>query len=370
MTSRGNEGPIDLLILSPTISPPPGGVQRVTEDITLAFADRRVRVIGVSAESSTDPRIRVVRQWPGKLGQAITLMRYFAVAAAELRKQPRLVQAMTWRAALPILLVGRRTPMVLFCHGAELIRTKGGSVAARLRRMVLRRADAVVANSQYTAGLVREVGGRDVTLTHPPLRALPAAVAARSDGGQPVRILSVGRFVANKGHDRLVRVMAEVRARGANATATIAGTGPNESELRRLVDELGLADTVTFVVAPSDAELAQLYRDADVFALLSTPVAGEVEGWGIVFLEAAGYGLPVVAGKSGGAAEAVENGVTGVVVDDDAQAVEALMTFASDADRRRTFGDAGRARVTRFLLPEFRAALDGVYAAVGRGERL
>ncbi len=370
MASHDGARPLDLLILSPTIAPPHGGVQRVTEDIALAFADQRVLVVGVSAEPSRDPRIRVVRQWPTKIGKALTLLRFFAIAAGELRKQPKLVQAMTWRAALPMLVFGRRRPMVLFCHGAELIRTKGGPIAARLRVRVLARADAVVANSRYTAALVREVGGREATLTHPPLRALPAEVATRAHGDRPVRVLSVGRFVANKGHDRFVAVMAEVRARGASVTATIAGTGPNESELRRLIDERGLADTVALVVAPSDAELAQLYRDADVFALLSTPVAGEVEGWGIAFLEAAGYGLPVVAGRSGGAAEAVEDGVTGVVVDTDDEAVDALITFADDADRRRTFGDAGRARVTRFLLPEFRATLAEVYAAVARGERL
>jgi phosphatidylinositol alpha-1,6-mannosyltransferase len=304
------------------------------------------------------------------VGRVITLAQYFAVAAGELRKRPTLVQAMTWRAALPMLLAGRGTPMVLFCHGAELIRRKGGAPAAALRRSMLRRANAVVANSRYTAGLVRDVGNRDAVLTHPPLRSLPNDVTPRATHEGPLRVLSVGRLVTNKGHARLVRAMAAVRESGVEAVLTIAGTGPDELELRLLVDELGLGDTVKLVGAVNDADLETLYRNADVFALLSTPVAGEVEGWGIVFLEAAGYALPVVAGRSGGAAEAVVDGETGIVVGDDATAVDALVELARDPARRRALGAAGRARVAQFLLPEFRAALDGVYASVANGERL
>lgn len=345
-------------------------MQRVAEDIACAFESEHVRVVGVSSEPSDDPRVRVVKQWGGRTGKVLTLVRYFAVALIELRARPKLVQAMTWRAALPLLVVRGREPLVLFCHGAELIRTGGGAPAAALRRAVLRRADAVVANSEYTASLVQQVGGRAATLTHPPLRALPANTDPKHDRTGAIRILSVGRLVPNKGHSRLITAMARMKAQGADVILTIAGAGADEFVLRQLIDVLGVADTVHLVGAVTDDELDRLYRDADIFALLSTPVAGEVEGWGIVFVEAASYGLPVVAGRSGGAAEAVDHGVTGVVVDDDEQAVDALLSFVDDAERRRSFGAAGRARVTQFLLPEFRSQLQAVYEKVAAGERL
>jgi len=350
------------------LAPPPGGVQRVTEDVALAFPDRTVRIVGVSAEAATDPRFRVVRQWRGPIGKPLTLMRYFAVAMIELRKQPTMVQAMTWRSALPTVVAGRRRPVVLFCHGAELIRTKGGPVAGRLRRWMLRRATAVVANSEFTAGLVREIGGRNATLTHPPLRSLPDDIA-RSDHAGPVRILSVGRLVANKGHARLVNAVGELRKRGFDVSLTIAGPGPDHESLIGLIARLELVDAVHLAGAVTDDELDELYRTADVFALLSVPVAGEVEGWGIVFLEAAGYGLPVVAGRSGGAAEAVEDGVTGVVVTSDAEAVDALAAFVADPARARAFGERGRARVTRYLLPAFRDQLADVYTAAAKAHK-
>lgn len=356
------------------LAPPPGGVQRVTEDIALAFPDKTVRIVGVSSQPSTDPRHRVVLQWRGPIGKALTLLRFFAVAAMELRKQPTMVQAMTWRAALPTLIAGRKRPVVLFCHGAELIRTKGGPAAARLRRTMLRRATAVVANSEYTAGLVREVGDRNATLTHPPLRSLPENVAPRPGHTGPVRILSVGRLVANKGHARLINAVGELRKRGADVSLTIAGPGPDHEALIGLIARLELFDAVRLAGGVTDAELAELYRGADVFALLSVPVPGEVEGWGIVFLEAAGYGLPVVAGRSGGAAEAVEDRVTGVVVSSDAEAVDALAAFVADPARRQAFGERGRARVKRYLLPAFSDQLAEVYRAAAdahaRGVRI
>jgi phosphatidylinositol alpha-1,6-mannosyltransferase len=316
---RSGEEP-DLLILSPHLSPPPGGVQRFAGDVADAFDDRRV-----------------------------------------LRRGPTVVQAMTWRAALPLMLVRRRPPTVLFCMGGELIRSNGGPVAAWLRRRVLAQVTGVVAISSYTASLVREVGGREPTLVHPPLRDI-------SIGGGPiahegVAILSVGRLVPNKGHDRLVRAVADVRAKGIDARLTVAGGGPELANVQALADDLRIADAVRFAGAVDDAELDVLYRSADIFAMLSTPVAGEVEGFGIVFLEANAYGLPAVGGRSGGSVDAVADGVSGLIVDDHAGAVSALAELATDPDRRRLLGEQGKARLSEFTLAKMHDQLDAFYAA-------
>jgi glycosyltransferase involved in cell wall biosynthesis len=311
-----------------------------------------VRVVGVSEADSTDPRVRIVRQRHGRLGGLRTTGAYAAAVVAEMRRQPRLVQAMTWRALLPAFLARGKAPVVLYCMGGELVRAKGGPAEVALRRAVLRRVDGVGAISHYTRGLVQATADRDAVVIHPPIRRGPTGEFARParDG---VRVLAVGRLVANKGHDRLIRAVALARAKGAPLQLTIVGRGPEEPQLRNLVRELGLDGVVTLAGGIGDDELDGLYRDADVFALLSVPVAGEVEGFGIVFLEANSYELPVVAGRSGGSTDAVEDGVSGIVVDDEHAAADALAALATDPERRRALGVAGRKRLDAFTLDGF-----------------
>jgi phosphatidylinositol alpha-1,6-mannosyltransferase len=349
----------DVLVLSPHVAPPPGGVQRLTLNMADALAPARVRVVGVADAAGADPRVRTVVQRRGPLGGPTANLRYAVAAIAELRRRPQLVQAMTWRAALPAVLLPTRAPVVLYCHGAELRRGAG----ARLRRLVLRRVDAIVANSEFTAGIVRDIAGRTATLVHPPVAAVPPDIAPRR-ASREIAVLSVGRLVANKGHDRLLRTVARARAAGEEVSVTIVGAGPDHAALEALIDELGLRGVARLAGAVSDDELEALYRQADVFALLSAPVGDEVEGFGIVFLEANSYGLPVIAGRSGGSQEAVVNGKSGIVVDGEDAAVAALTALAHDPTLRAALGDYGRARLADFTLERFGEQMRAVYAAL------
>ncbi|HUR77932.1 MAG TPA: glycosyltransferase family 4 protein [Acidimicrobiales bacterium] len=351
----------DLLILSPHLAPPPGGVQRLALDIADALGDWRVRVVGVSEAPSSDPRVRVVRQRSGRLGAVLTNLDYARVVASELRDRPRIVQAMTWRAALPALVPGR-PPMVLYCHGAELLR-RSSRLGQRLRTFVLAHADALVSNSSFTQAVVRDACGRAAVVVNPPVAAIHADVARRTPD-EDIHVLSVGRLVPNKGHDRLLRAVAEVRASGVSMRVTIVGGGPEYQALQSLAGELGLGEVTRIAGAVPDDELAALYGSADVFALLSVPIAGEVEGFGIVFLEANSYGLPVIAGRSGGSQEAVAEGLSGFVVDGHAEAVAALKKLANDPELRTTLGEGGRARLAEFTPERFRDRLRAVYAGL------
>jgi phosphatidylinositol alpha-1,6-mannosyltransferase len=294
----------------------------------------------------------VIRQRPGKVGAVVANAAYAWAARRAVAKGPALVQAMTWRAGLPLLTVRRRPKTVLYCHGGELTRSAGPLAGARDRVVAL--ADAVMCNSAFTAAIVRENHGRDATIVAPAIFEERPVVAGTPH--DTLRILSVGRLVANKGHDRLIEAVAALRRNGINAELTIVGTGPLHFA----------ADHVRVLGGVSDAELADLYQLADVFALLSTPVDGEVEGFGIVFVEAAAYGLPVVAGRSGGSAEAVEDGVSGFVVDDVAGAVAALTRLANDPSLRATLGAQGRARAAaNYSAAQFRQRAAAVYESVG-----
>src|SRR5207253_7872594 len=129
-----------------------------------------------------------------------------------------------------------------------------------------------------------------------------------------------------------------------DAVLVIVGSGPYETRLRRLAEELA-PDAVRFVGEVSDDELPSYYAVGDVFAMPCRSRLGgmEVEGWGNVFIEAAACGRPVVAGNSGGAPEAVDDGVTGLVVDGGhpGAVAEAVGGLLADPDRARAMGKAG-----------------------------
>lgn len=176
-------------------------------------------------------------------------------------------------------------------------------------------------------------------------------VRRRHGLGEAPVVVCVSRLVARKGQDVLVEGWAQVLARHPGARLLLVGGGPDEASLRRAVAARGLERSVVLTGAVDAAELPAHYAAGDVFAMpCRTRRAGlDVEGLGMVFLEAAACGLPVVAGTSGGAPEAVQDGVTGHVVDPRSPTAVAgtLAGLLDDPARARAMGAAGRAWVER-----------------------
>lgn len=176
-----------------------------------------------------------------------------------------------------------------------------------------------------------------------------AAVRARYGLGDAPVVVCVSRLVARKGQDVLVAGWPQVLARHPGARLLLVGGGPLESALRRAVAARGLTGSVVFTGPVEPAELPAHYAAGDVFAMpCRTRRAGlDVEGLGMVFLEAAACARPVVAGTSGGAPEAVQEGVTGHVVEPRSPGAVAgtIADLLADPDRARAMGRAGRAWV-------------------------
>jgi len=159
-------------------------------------------------------------------------------------------------------------------------------------------------------------------------------------------IVSVGRLVHRKGQDHLIQAMPEILKRVPDAHILMVGQGPYLSHLKKLVQELNLVDHVSFIGRIQYAQLPQYICAGDIFAMPSRSrfFGLEVEGLGIVYLEASACGLPVIAGSSGGAPDAVLDGVTGIVVDgeNNQEIATAAIKLLQDLAGSKAMGLAGR----------------------------
>lgn len=230
----------------------------------------------------------------------------------------------------------------------------------RLLRRVGAHCDVVTHLGEYTrrrvapalgpgAVTARLVPGVDPAVFRPSAVDRRAVRERYGLGPRPV-VLCVARLVPRKGQDALLRAVPLIRRRVPDAVLLLVGSGPDERRLRRLARRCP-PGSVVFAGGHGHADTARFYAAADVFAMpCRTRRAGlEAEGLGIVFLEAAASGLPVVAGRSGGAPDAVLPGRTGTVVDgrEVAEVAEAVLEFLREPHRAREFGRAGREWVER-----------------------
>jgi len=159
-------------------------------------------------------------------------------------------------------------------------------------------------------------------------------------------IISVGRLVHRKGQDLLIQSLPEILKSIPSAHLVLVGEGPYRSHLEKLIKDLQIGESVTLIGRIQYRDLPRYFCVGDIFVMPSrSRLAGlEVEGLGIVYLEASACGLPVVAGKSGGAPDAVIEGVTGVTVDGTSviEISDAVIAALENPEKSRAMGEAGR----------------------------
>ena len=267
--------------------------------------------------------------------------------------------------ALPLGLVARRLdlPYGVVLHGAEVTVPGRLPLASGLLASVLGPATLLIAAGGYPAEEARRV----LRQRMPPVVIVPPGVdterfrpltaaergQARARFGLPVDgrlVVSVSRLVPRKGMDVLIRAVGLLRPAMPDLCLAIGGQGRDRLRLEGLVETEGLGGAVRMLGRVAEDDLPLLDGAADVWAMLCRDRwhGLEQEGFGIVFLEAAAAGVPQVAGRSGGAQEAVLHGETGFVVDDPsdpAAASAALRSLLEEPERRRCLGAAARKRV-------------------------
>ncbi|MCT2274559.1 glycosyltransferase family 4 protein [Dietzia cinnamea] len=266
-------------------------------------------------------------------------------------------------AMAPVLREGPVERVVASTHGHEV----GWSMlpgSRQVLRVIGESTDAITYVSDYTrrrvsaafgprARLVRQPGGVDTERFRPdPVRR--RAIRDRYGVADRDVIVCLSRLVPRKGQDALIRAMPEIARRVPGAVLVVVGGGPYRRTLEGLARRYGVADRVIFSGRIPADEIVDHHRMADVFAMPCRTRGGglDVEGLGIVYLEASACGVPVVAGRSGGAPETVRDGRTGLVVDGTSrrEIVDAVAGLLEDRPRASSMGLSGR----RWVLENWR----------------
>ncbi|MEU5277651.1 glycosyltransferase family 4 protein [Streptomyces asoensis] len=359
------------LIVTNDFPPRPGGIQAFLHNMALRLDPDRLVVYastwkrsreGVEATAAFDAEqpFTVVRDsttmllpTPGATRRAAGLLRehgctsvWFGAAAPLGLMAPALRRAGAER-------------LVATTHGHEA----GWAQLPAARQLLARigeSTDTITYLGEYTRSRIAGALSADAAGR---MTQLPPGVDEKTfhpgSGGEEVRarlglsdrpvVVCVSRLVPRKGQDTLIDAMPRILAAEPEAVLLIVGGGPYEKDLRRLARERGVADSVRFTGSVPWSELPAHYGAGDVFAMPCRTRRGglDVEGLGIVYLEASATGLPVVAGDSGGAPDAVLDGETGWVVrgGSPADTAERVVALLGDAELRRRMGERGRAWV-------------------------
>ena len=270
------------------------------------------------------------------------------------------IRTVVFGASVPLGLLAPRlrklgvTRMIAITHGHEVWWSKLPIFKILLGR-VARHVDHLTYLGAFTRAAISRVvedqkkliqlpPGVDVARFHPGEK--PRLLLERYGLVDKTVILCVGRLVQRKGQDVLIQAMATIGKHHPQAHLVIAGSGNYERALQKLVKSAGVKSQVTFVGRVAFQELPELFRVADIFASPTRDRFGglEVEGLGIVFLEASASGLPVIAGRSGGSPDAVQANHTGLVVDgkDVSAVAKALDELLANPELRISLGANGR----------------------------
>jgi len=361
---------MSLLILASDFPPSIGGIQRYLYGLAVALHRRKEDVVVMAAEQSqaaefdaTSPvptvRVPAGRRFRAARSLASAALNYIREGNYE-KEVKAIIAGNWWPDGYGAWLVRRRTgvPYVVMGYGREMVQTGANHSKWLMQQLVMRSASGGLAISHYSAHQLSRRG-----LPPKRIRVIyggvdPAQFAAASTSVEQVwgklaqdnqpTLLTVSRLVKRKGHSQVIAALPQIVKEVGPIKYLIVGSGPEEQNLRRLAREYGIEDCVEFLGEVDDYELSALYQAADVFVMPSRDLYGQpIEGLGLVYLEANLCGLPVVAGDTGGVADAVIDGETGLLVNpEDPDAIaSAIVRLLCNPDWAAQLAAAGRARV-------------------------
>lgn len=339
-----------LLVITELFLPTKGGTAVWFDEVYRRLGGKEIHILTAAVEGAAVHD----RDHPNTIHR-LRLRRYRWLKPESLAMYAKLLWAalrIAWRYPIAAVHAGRvlpeglvgwavarlfRVPLVIYAHGEEIMTWRQ---PGKFRAMVFtyRRADKVVANSQFTRQALLQLGVDSARI----VRISPGVDIERFRPGLPVQdlferlgipprtplILSVGRLTRRKGFDQVIRALPSVAKEIPEIHYVIVGSGEDEGYLKRLAEALGVAVRVHFVGQVSMEELPRWYNACTVFAMPNRKIGGDNEGFGMVYLEAGACGKPSLAGKDGGTGDAVQDQVTGLRVDgNEVSEVAAALVF-------------------------------------------
>ncbi len=247
-----------------------------------------------------------------------------------------------------------KIPYCVFCHGLDINQLSGHKKI--LAKKILVNADKIIVNSKFTKIKVLQYGvlNQNIVVAYPCPNPLPSVnekqlsiIQYEYDLFEKKILLTVGRLVKRKNHQKIIESLPEILKQFPNLVYIIAGDGPEKNNLISAVKKLNLQSNVVFAGEVSDLKLSGLFQLCDVFIMPSKELQnGDVEGFGIVYLEANLAGKPVIGGKSGGVPEAVADGYSGLLVNPEntAEITNAILKLLSDESLAQRLGLQGQHR--------------------------
>ena len=362
---------MSILMITVDFPPHKDGVSTVAREIAGYLADngRVLSVMGPADEGAAEfdarqdyPVIRTPGYHWGYL-RFFPLLFYLPFVLLRYRVRRIIAMNIAYGGILSYLLsLLFRIPYVTFAYGFEFCKFENNFFLKRLYLAIYGRSRRVIAISRFVRRRLIEFGvpAEKIVIISPavdPDKFHPATVPEKSrlryKSKEGKILLSVSRLVKRKGHDMVIKALPRVRSVVPHILYLIVGVGPEEGNLRRLVSETGVEDCVEFLNSVPNEELLHLYNLSDVFIMVSREIEdeGQVEGFGIVYLEANACGKPVIGGWSGGVEDAVLNGATGLLVDplDPGEVAQAIIKLLTDTSYAEELGKNGRRRVEEEL---------------------
>ena len=345
-----------LLIVTPDFPPAPGGIQVVAHRLAAGMRELDVEVIAsdspgaASFDAASGLRVRRVPGGARLRGGRNVLLDAGALAHS-LRFRPDATLAMHIVASPANAAIGR----VLGASTLQYFHAEEIGARPRLAAFAARHADASIAVSSYTRELIAATGA-PTDRVHVIANGTDIPDDATPSAPDRPTILTIARIEERyKGHDTMVRALALVQAKVPDVQWVVIGDGSLRAGLEQLADSYGVRHAIRFLGTVSDEQRDAWLTRANLLAMPSRLPAGGFagEGFGIVYLEAAAYGKPVVAGNVGGALDAVVDGETGLLVDplDSSAVAEAIVALLRDGELARRLGAAGQARAQRYAWP-------------------
>jgi len=354
-----------ILISTQCYPPKSGGIESLMHSLCVRLFNNGhdLRVFADTGEAAQDRSFDRSCEFP--------VQRYGGIKPWRRRKKARAIRQYLDRAgtgtlltdswkSLEYLQLSTANHVVCLAHGSEFPLQPGAAKSTRIVNS-LAGASVIIANSDYTARRVARYTGADERIhvihpgINPPALADPETCAEveRSIAGRAPVLISIARLEPRKGLELALGILPELIAKFPRLLYIIAGEGSQRKRLEHVVAASGLHEHVVFCGRLAEPLKSAYLRAGDVFLLPGTGAGDDIEGFGMAYIEAASHGLPAVAGRSGGAVEAVVHAQTGVVCDarNKDELLAAVSGLLDNPERSRQLGENARIRSDEFLWP-------------------